>query len=153
MRKRPEPAKLRSGLRRLLAAHAEVDFAYLFGFLASGMAYYDVEVAVFLRPAPTPAAVSDYEMDFSAELTRTLHVDVDVHVLNHLPRGFQQVAMQGRPLLVRDQDRLIHFIEELGPEGLEFAYLTDLDPSEVNLDDLEAYLQAISDTFGRDFKR
>jgi predicted nucleotidyltransferase len=126
MRERPDPARLRCGLGKLLAAHAEVDFAYLFGSLASGMAYYDAEVAVFLRPAPAPAAVSDYEMDLSAEFTLALHVDVDVHVLNNAPRGFQHAVLHGRPLLVRDQDRLIDFIEELGPEAMEFAYLDDL---------------------------
>ena len=68
-RRRSDPARLRSGLGKLLAAHPEVDFAYLFGPLASGLAYYDLEVAVFLRPAPALAAVSDYEMDLSAELT------------------------------------------------------------------------------------
>jgi hypothetical protein len=149
MRKRPEPVKLRSGLGRLLAAHAEVDFAYLFGLLASRMAYYDVEVAVFLRPAPALAAVSDYEMDLSVELTLALHVDVDVHVLNNAPRGFQHAVLQGRPLLVRDQDRLIDFIEEVGQEAKEFAYLDDLDLREVNLDDFEAHLRAISDIMGQ----
>jgi predicted nucleotidyltransferase len=125
MRVRPVPAKLRCGLRRLLAAHAEVDFAYLYGSLANEMAYYDMEVAVFLRPAPAPAAVPDYEMDLSAELTVALRVDVDVHVLNNAPRGFRHAVLQGRPLLVRDQDRLTDFIKELGPEVMELAYLDD----------------------------
>jgi hypothetical protein len=131
MRARPDPAKLRCGLGKLLAAHAEVDFAYLYGSLANEMAYYDMEVAVFLRPAPAPAAVPDYEMDLSAELTLALHGDVDVHVLNNAPRGFRHAVLQGRPLLVRDQDRLIDFIEESGPEATEFAYLDDVDLRDV----------------------
>jgi predicted nucleotidyltransferase len=127
MRKRPDAAKLRSGLGKLLAAHAEVDFAYLFGSLAGGMAYHDVEVAVFLRPAPAPATVSDREMDLSVELTLALNVDVDVHILNNASRGFQHAVLQGRPLLVRNQDHLNDFIEELGPEAREFAYLDEFD--------------------------
>jgi predicted nucleotidyltransferase len=130
-RKRPQPAKLRSAVGRLLAAHAEVDFAYLYGSLANEMAYYNMEVAVFLRPAPAPAAVSDYEMELSAELTLALHVDVDGHVLNNAPRGFRHAVLRGRPLLVRDQDRLIHFIEELGPEAMELAYLDSPDLRDV----------------------
>jgi predicted nucleotidyltransferase len=131
VRKRPEPAKLRSGLGKLLAAHAEVDFAYLFGSLASGLAYYDLEVAVFLRPAPAPAAVSGYEMDLSVELTRALHVDVDVHILNGTPPAFRLAVLQGRPLLIRDEERLIRFIEGLGPETPELAYLDDVDLRDV----------------------
>jgi predicted nucleotidyltransferase len=131
MRNRPEPAKQRSELGRLLAAHAEVDFAYLFGSLASRTAYYDVEVAVLLRPAPEITTVSEYEMELSAELTRALHVDVDVHVLNNAPQGFQHAVLQGRPLLVRDQDRLIDFVEGVGPEAAEIAYLDELDLRDV----------------------
>jgi predicted nucleotidyltransferase len=131
MRVRPVPAKLRCGLRRLLAAHAEVDFAYLFGSLANEMAYYDVEVAVFLRPAPAPEAVSDYEMDLSAELTRALDVDVDVHVLNNTPQGFRYAVLQGRPLLVRDEERLIDFVEGMGPEATELGYLDEFDLRDV----------------------
>jgi predicted nucleotidyltransferase len=130
-RERPDPAKLRAQLSKLLAAHAEVDFAYLFGSLSSRMAYYDVEVAVFLRPAPALATVSDYEMGLSVEFTLALGVDIDVHVLNNAPRGFQHAVLQGRPLLVRDQDRLIDFIEETGPDATEFAYLDDLDLRDV----------------------
>jgi predicted nucleotidyltransferase len=122
---------LRADLRELLAVHAEVDFAYLYGSLASGMAYYEVEVALFLRPAPAPELVSDYEMDLSVELTLASGVDVDVHVLNNAPRGFQHAVLRGRPLLVRDQDRLTDFIKELGPEVKEFAYLDSPDLRDV----------------------
>jgi predicted nucleotidyltransferase len=131
MRKRPEPAKLRSGLGKLLAAHAEVDFAYLFGSSPEGMAYRDIDVAVFLRPAPALTTVFDYEMDLSVELTLALHVDVDVLVLNNAPPGVRYAVLQGRPLLVRDQDRLTDFIKELGPEVMELAYLDDLDLRDV----------------------
>jgi predicted nucleotidyltransferase len=131
LRRGPDPARMRSRLGRLLAAHAEVDFAYLFGPLATRLAYYDAEVAVFLRPAPAPEAVSDYEMDLSAELTRALDVDVDVHVLNNTPQGFRYAVLQGRPLLVRDEERLIDFVEGMGPEATELGYLDEFDLRDV----------------------
>jgi predicted nucleotidyltransferase len=126
MRERPDPAKIRSRLSQSLAAHPEIDFAYVFGSFADGMAYRDMDVAVFLRPAPALSTVFDYEMDLSAELTLALRVDVDVHVLNNTPRGFQHAVLQGRPLLVRDEERLTDFAEEVGPEVTEVAYLDDL---------------------------
>ena len=138
MRERVDPAKIRSRLSQSLAAHPEIDFAYVFGSFADGMAYRDMDVAVFLRPAPAPTTVFDYEMDLSVELTLALHVDVDVHVLNNAPRGFKYAVLQGRPLLVRDEERLIDFVEEFGPEVMEFAYLDDLDLREVNLGDFDA---------------
>jgi predicted nucleotidyltransferase len=122
---------MRSRLSQSLAAHPEIDFAYIFGAFAGGMAYRDMDVAVFLRPAPALTTVFDYEMDLSVELTLALHVDVDVHVLNNAPRGFQYAVLQGRPLLVRDQERLTDFIEGLGTNVIELAYLDDLDLRDV----------------------
>jgi predicted nucleotidyltransferase len=126
MQQRPDPAKLRAGLSELLAAHAEIDFAYLFGSFADGAQYHDVDVAVFMRPAPQPSSTFDLEMNLSVEFTLALHADVDVHVLNNAPRGFQHAVLQGQPLLVRDEERLTDFIEEVGTEVMEFAYLAEL---------------------------
>jgi hypothetical protein len=39
MREKPDPAKLCTGLGELLAAQAEIDFAYHFGSVADGMLY------------------------------------------------------------------------------------------------------------------
>jgi predicted nucleotidyltransferase len=122
----PQPARLRHGLGRLLAAHGEVDFAYLFGSLAGGLAYYDLEVAVLLRPDPAPLAVPDYEMNLATELTQALGVDVDVHVLNDTPPAFRVAVLQGRPLLIRDEDRLIRFIAALRRETQEMGYMDDV---------------------------
>jgi len=126
MRKRPEPAELRDRLSELLAGHTEIDFAYLFGSFADGLPYHDLDVAVFMQPAPPPTGTFDREMDLSVELTQALHVDVDVHVLNNAPRSFQHAVLQGEPLLVRDRERLTDFIEEVSLEVMEFAYLADL---------------------------
>jgi uncharacterized protein YutE (UPF0331/DUF86 family) len=99
-------------LGRLLAAHPEVDFAYLFGSFAEGGPYHDVDVAVFLWPAPPASTLLDYEMDLSTELIMALHMEVDVHVLNGAPVGFQQSAVQGELLLVHDEERLSDFIAD-----------------------------------------
>ncbi len=108
MRTRPDPVRLRAALRKLLAARAEIDFAYLFRSSAVGLPYDDLDVAIFLRAAP--ATVFDYEMDLSVELTRACLVDVDVHVLNNAPWNVQHAALEGRPLLVRDEEHLAAFI-------------------------------------------
>ncbi len=60
-----------------------------------------------------------------------LHMAVDVHVLNGAPLGFVHVALQGRPLLVRDERQLTDFIEWMGAEPMAFshhveAYLRDI---------------------------
>lgn len=119
---RPTLEKLRALLRERLAGRAEIDWAYLFGSVLDGPGYNDVDVGVYLRPALRRAQAFDYEMDLSARLTLELHVVIDVHVLNDAPRGFQVSALQGEPLLVRDDERLTDFIEHVGLEVSEFAH-------------------------------
>ena len=111
---------LRHQLLELLTARPEIDFAYLFGSFADELPYHDIDIAVFLSPAPS--AIFDYEMELSVQLTLAVHVSVDVHVLNGAPVGFQHSALQGEPLLVRDEDRLADFIERVGYEVMEFAH-------------------------------
>jgi predicted nucleotidyltransferase len=126
-----DPFALRQELRELLAGRPEVDFAYLFGSFADGLPYHDVDVAVCLRPAPAPSAIFDYEMDLSVELTLALHIEIDLHVLNGAPLGFQHSALQGEVLLVRDEERLTDYIERVGQEVMEFAYHAEVYLQEV----------------------
>ncbi len=114
--------EIRPRLRALLAAHPEIDFAYLFGSFADGLPHRDVDVGIFLRPESITDAVFDREMTLSVALTLALHTDIDVHVLNGAPLGFQQTVLRGEPLLMRDEQRLTDFIERVGWEGMEFAH-------------------------------
>ncbi len=115
--------QLRSDLCQLLAAHEEIIFAYLFGSFAEGLPYHDVDVGVFLEPFVLSTTTTlDYEMSLSVELTLALHVEVDVHVLNGAPLGFQHSILQGQALLVRDEERLTDFIERVGLEVMTFSH-------------------------------
>ncbi len=123
--RRPTLDELRKELYEYFAARPEVDWAYLFGSVLDGPGYHDVDVGVYLRPEPPREQVFDYEMDLSARLTLALHVAVDLHVLNHAPRGFQLSALRGELLLARDEKRLTDFIERVGMEVSEFAHLAE----------------------------
>lgn len=116
--------EVRYRLREKLEARAEIVFAYLHGSFAEGIPFRDVDVAVYLDPAFAIATdIFDYEMSLSVELTRTLRLPVDVHVLNGAPLGFQHSVLQGEVLLVRDEDKLTDFIERVALEYMDFAYL------------------------------
>lgn len=116
------PEAIRVRLRELLAARAEIDWAYVFGSFLDGPGYHDIDVGVYLRPSLPREQVFDYEMELSVKLTLALHTTVDAHVLNDAPMGFQHSVLQGEPLIVRDQDRLEGFIEHIGWEVMEFAH-------------------------------
>jgi len=80
-----------------LTKHPEILFAYLYGSFVEGVAYHDIDVAVFLKP--TPEDIFDYEEVLSVELTRAIKKSVDVHVLNHASLGFQHSVLRGEFLL------------------------------------------------------
>jgi len=111
-------------LREVLEARAEITFAYLHGSFAEGLPFHDVDVAVYLDPAYAMVTdIFDYEMNLSVELTRAIRFPVDVNVLNGAPLGFQHSVLQGEVLLVCDEDVLTDFIERVGLEYMDFAYL------------------------------
>jgi hypothetical protein len=115
---------VRYQLQEALEARAEIVFAYLYGSFAEGLPFRDIDVAVYLDPAFAGVADTfDYEMNLSVKLTRALGFLVDVHVLNGAPLGFQHSVLQGEVLLVRDEDRLTDFIEQVSIEYMDFAYL------------------------------
>jgi predicted nucleotidyltransferase len=117
-------------LHQLLEIRSEISFAYLHGsFVAQspqedGLIYHDVDVALYLDPPL--ADLFDYEMALSVELTRTLHLPIDIQVLNGAPIGFQHQALQGQLLFTRSEEKLTNFIEYVSWEYMQFShYLRD----------------------------
>jgi predicted nucleotidyltransferase len=107
-------------LRQLLEARPEISFAYLHGSFIDGVAYHDVDVALYLDP---PAADPfDYEMALSVKLTRALHLPVDVHLLNSAPLGFQHQVFRGELLFARNEEMLTDFIEHVAWEYMQFSH-------------------------------
>jgi predicted nucleotidyltransferase len=119
---RLSPEEVRRALYAALFGRAEIDFAYLFGSFLDGPGYHDVDVGLFLFTELSKRETFDYEMDLSVELTLALHVEVDIHVLNGAPMGFQHSAISGELLFARDHDRLTDFIEHIGWEMMQFSH-------------------------------
>jgi predicted nucleotidyltransferase len=97
-------------LRRELGARREIVLALLHGSFPLGAAFRDIDVAVWLDPA---ARSRDdrfrYALDLSVHLQLELGYPVDVRALNDAPLAFRYHALQGRPLVVRDET----FLDEL----------------------------------------
>ena len=114
----------RHALVEHLRLYPEIQFAYLHGSALEGLAYHDLDVALYLEPAhPAAEDAFDYEMRLSVELTQALGFPVDVHVVNQAPLGFQHTAVQGDLLLVRDANLLLSYLESVGRRYIEFAHL------------------------------
>jgi hypothetical protein len=102
----------------------EIQVACLHGSALEGLAHNDLDVALYLEPSHQAAGGSyDYEMHLSVELTQALGFPVGVRVLNRAPLGFQHNAMQGDLLLVRDDEQLSGYLEDITSRYMEFAPL------------------------------
>ena len=106
----PERESLVAALRQALEARPEVALACLHGSFLVGGAYRDIDVAVWLDPS---LVAREERARYALDLSVTLHLDlgqpVDVRALNDAPLGFRYHALNGRPLVVRDQE----FLDEL----------------------------------------
>ena len=97
-------------LRRELEARPEVGLAVLHGSFSKGGAYRDIDVAVWLAPERLSREERfRYALDLSVHLQRQLGNPIDVQVLNDAPLAFRYHALEGRPLVVRDEE----FLDEL----------------------------------------
>lgn len=91
-------------LAAALNARPEVCFACLHGSFATGEPFRDVDVAVWVEPAPGQGAAWRYAADLAEALEVATRMPVDVQVLNEAPLGFRYHALRGEPLVVRDRD-------------------------------------------------
>ncbi len=118
----PERAALVEQLRQHLLARPEIDFAYLFGSFIADAVYHDIDVGVYLHPSDrSRAAIFDYEMDLSAELTLALRKPVDIHVLNSAPLSVQHTILRGALLFARNEEQVADLIERVAGEVMEFV--------------------------------
>jgi predicted nucleotidyltransferase len=109
---RPEADRERivARLKRELEARFEIVLALLHGSFTQGGAYRDIDVAVWLHPDRVSRDERfRYALDLSVHLQVQLGSPIDVRVLNDAPLAFRYHALQGRPLVARDEE----FLDEL----------------------------------------
>src|SRR2546427_2564556 len=97
-------------LKRELEACLEIVLALLHGSFARGGEHRDIDVAIRLDPDRLSRDERfRYALDLSVHLQLQLGSPIDVRVLNDAPLAFRYHALQGRPLVVRDEE----FLDEL----------------------------------------
>ena len=97
-------------LKRELEACLEIVLALLHGSFARGGEHRDIDVAIWLDPDRLSRDERfRYALDLSVHLQLQLGSPIDVRVLNDAPLAFRYHALQGRPLVVRDEE----FLDEL----------------------------------------
>ncbi len=102
-----------------LRDRVDVVFGYLHGSFAASGPFHDVDVAVFLDDPAVRA--TDRVLELADSLTRVAGYPVDVRAINEAPLAFQFRALQGRLLVVHDEERLANFMERVGRLYLDIA--------------------------------
>ncbi|MFN3309222.1 MAG: hypothetical protein ACK44E_08450, partial [Anaerolineales bacterium] len=94
-------AAIRAEIATFLEAFPEILFAVLYGSAVEGMAFRDLDIALWLDRSQVPAE-GDLEFEFriESELRKRLSVVVDVRVVNDAPLLFRYHVSCGIPLLV-----------------------------------------------------
>jgi hypothetical protein len=105
-----------------LSAGAELAFAYLYGSFATGEAFHDVDVGVYLRPPP-PKARTLRALDLAQQLTGKVRLPVDVRILNAAPVTFLYHVFRGRLLVSHDDDLVGKVVERTIAQYLDIAPL------------------------------
>ena len=88
-------------LAPLLAQQAGLRFAFLHGLVLDVANPGDVDVALWLEPAPARHERFDAEATLSIALTRASGLPVDVHIVNDAPIGVLHQVLRGRLLFAR----------------------------------------------------
>jgi predicted nucleotidyltransferase len=99
-------------LQDFLQGQREVEFAYIFGSVAQGERFEDIDVAVYLNDTSVLADRNThpygYESTLVGELTRLLHTDkVDFVVLNNAGPTLFTRAIKGMRIVDRNRNKRI----------------------------------------------
>ena len=108
-------------LQCAIEARPEIALAVLHGSFPKGGAYRDVDVAIWLAPdGRSPDERFRYALDLSVRLQLELGCAIDVRGLQDAPLAFRYHALQGRPLVVRDENFLDELRARTWDEYLDF---------------------------------
>ncbi len=119
-----EQARLKKALRKILEREEKnVLFAYVYGSFGRGEHdFKDIDIAVFLKKAPTQA--TDYEIKLAKKLERVTGKPVDVRLINSMPLLLKSRLMkEGGLLFSRDMKATLNFETFLMGEYLDFSHL------------------------------
>ena len=121
----PSPAPLAEEIKRTLADHLarrpEILFAILYGSVAEGRSFRDVDVAVWVDEAHL--AQRDrytYLFELADELERVIPHPLDVCLVNDAPLPFRYNISRGIPIFARDREALADFLSRTWDEYFDF---------------------------------
>jgi len=105
-----ERTEIEQVLREELQGRPEIIFAYLFGSIADGIPFRDVDVAVYVRDKPGSKEEFEYALNLGEALEQKTGYPVDVVLLHSAPDHLIYSISKGKLLLSKDEDLRADFI-------------------------------------------
>ncbi|MFN3479681.1 MAG: nucleotidyltransferase domain-containing protein [Thermodesulfovibrionales bacterium] len=101
-------------LRAFLEKRAEIIFAYIHGSFAEGLAWRDIDVAVYVSKDVVP---EDEAIDYGLRISAISEMEtgirpLDIKVINYATIGFRYYATKGILLFSKNEDIRYDFIED-----------------------------------------
>ncbi|MGZ6192418.1 MAG: type VII toxin-antitoxin system MntA family adenylyltransferase antitoxin [Syntrophales bacterium] len=108
-------------IRSFLEKLPDLLFAYVHGSFIMDEKFRDIDVAIYLKAAPTSPL--QMEIDLETELANVINkCPVDVRILNDAPLSFRyNVIKYGKSLIVIDDDARSNFEESTFSHYFDFA--------------------------------
>lgn len=117
MRFPPEKVKVvRPVLQQALKEEEDILFSFLHGSAHEGLAFRDLDIAVFLRDGDSLEKLTT----LAAKLERATTVPCDVHSLNRAPNLFSYQVSKGELLTCLDEAELARWRERVWSEYFRF---------------------------------
>ncbi|MFN3741015.1 MAG: nucleotidyltransferase domain-containing protein, partial [Thermodesulfovibrionales bacterium] len=101
-------------LAESLEKRDEIIFAYIYGSFAEGLAWRDIDVAVYVNKDAVPEAEAiDYGLRISAVSEMETGIrPLDIKVINYAPIGLKYYVTKGTLLFSKDEDIRCDFLED-----------------------------------------
>lgn len=119
-------------LKKYFSGRIDVAFSFLFGSYARGTIHNlsDIDVAVYFYPEERKYPVEyeedvyyDAEDEIWADLDRLLGKEVELLVLNRVSASVSASAIRGIPILVKDWNHYLDFMEIVTREAEDFTQM------------------------------
>ncbi|HEV8130282.1 MAG TPA: nucleotidyltransferase domain-containing protein [Acidobacteriota bacterium] len=117
-----ERQAVKAQIAAILEKNEEVVFGVTFGSFQEGLAFEDIDVAVYLAGAFEELERFEKETKLALELEKSLRLPVDVRILNGASLGFQYAVSSGELVFSRHPTAFPDFREIVWQRYLDHKY-------------------------------
>jgi hypothetical protein len=121
--KTAERGRIEHAIKERLMREPDILFAYIHGSFVCEDSFRDIDIGIFTA-VPKGGA---YESDLSYELSRSLHHEVEVRVINDAPVAFQMAVLRnGMVMFSRNDEARADVIEAVGRRYRQYAHFRNI---------------------------